>query len=83
MKTKETVETRLGRLLKILFKIAVMGLVMAGLILINKKYMNNADGSEKDGQNTSIERVVKPGFIIRNQGDNLPPCQLPNIIQKK
>ena len=58
----ETNFIRFIRLLKILFKIAIMGLVMTGLILINKKYMSNADGSEKDGQNTSIERVVKPGF---------------------
>jgi hypothetical protein len=32
----------------VLIKIAIMGLVMTGLILINKKYMSNADGSEKE-----------------------------------
>ncbi len=58
------------RLLIVLIKIAIMGLVMTGIILINKKYMSNADGSEKDGQNTSIERIVKPGFIIYNQEGN-------------
>ncbi len=42
-------ETRLVKLLKILIKIGIMGLVMTGLILINKKYMSNADGSEKEG----------------------------------
>ncbi len=36
------------RLLMVLIKIAIMGLVMAGLILINRKYMSNADGSEKE-----------------------------------
>lgn len=65
------------RLLMVLIKIAIMGLVMTGLILINIKYMSNADGSERDCQNTSIERVVEPGFIIRNQEDNLPPYQHP------
>ncbi len=38
----ETVETRLIKLLKILIKIAIMGLVMTGLILINK-YISNVD----------------------------------------
>ena len=53
---------RAVKLMKILIKIAIMGLVMTGLILINIKYMSNADGSEKDGQNISIERVVRPGI---------------------
>jgi hypothetical protein len=38
------------RLLMVLIKIAIMGLVMTGLILINIKYMSNADGSEKEGR---------------------------------
>jgi hypothetical protein len=54
--------TRITKLMKILIKIAIMGLIMTGIILISKKYMNDADGSEKDGQRTLIERVVKPGF---------------------
>jgi len=33
--------TRFIKLLKILIKIAIMGLVMAGIILINEKYMMN------------------------------------------
>ena len=37
-------ETRFIESLKTLFKIGMMGLIMAGLILFNKKYMNN--GSE-------------------------------------
>lgn len=71
------IRIRAVRLMKILIKIAIMGLVMTGLILINKKYMSNADGSERDGQNTSIERVVEPGLIIRNQEENLPPYPHP------
>ena len=51
--------TRAGKLMWILIKIAIMGLIMTGIILINKKYMSSADGSEKDGQKTSIERVIK------------------------
>ena len=65
----ETVETRLVRLLKILIKIGIMGLVMTSLILINK-YINNANGSEKEVRKTSLERVVKPGIIIYNQKGN-------------
>ena len=65
----ETVETRLVRLLKILIKIGIMGLVMTSLILINK-YINNANGSEKEVRKTSLERVVKPGIIIYNQEGN-------------
>ena len=50
--------TRFIKLLKILIKIAIMGLVMAGLILVNEKYMSNADGSEKEGRKTSLVREV-------------------------
>jgi len=50
--------TRIGKLMWILVKIAIMGLIMTGIILINKKYMSDADGSEKVGQKTSIERVI-------------------------
>ena len=59
--------TRFIKLLKILIKIAIMGLVMAGIILVNEKYMSNADGSEKEGRKTSLERVVKPYTTIYNQ----------------
>jgi hypothetical protein len=58
--------TRFIKLLKILIKIGIMGLVMTGLILINK-YISNADGSEKEGLKTSLERVVKPYSTIYNQ----------------
>jgi hypothetical protein len=58
--------TRFVKLLKILIKIGIMGLVMTGLILINK-YISNANGSEKEGRKPSLERVVKPGIIIYNQ----------------
>ena len=54
--------TRIGKLMWILIKISIMGLIMTGIILINKKYMSNAYGSEKEGQKTLIERVVKPEF---------------------
>ncbi len=60
-------ENRIIKLMKILFKIAIMGLIIAGIILINKKYMNNAEGSEKDSQKTSIERVVEPGFNMQTR----------------
>ncbi len=65
--------TRFIKLLKILIKIAIMGLVMAGIILVNEKYMSNADGSEKEGRKTSLERVVKPGITICNQEENWSP----------
>ncbi len=42
--------TRFIKLLKILIKVGIMFLVMTGLILINKKYMSNADGSEREGR---------------------------------
>ena len=54
--------TRAGKLMWILIKIAIMGLVMTGIILINRKYMSSAEGSEKNGQNTSIERLVDFNF---------------------
>lgn len=56
--------TRIVKLLKILIKISVMLLVMTGLILINKKYMSNADGSEKKGQKTSLEEVTEQRFTM-------------------
>ena len=62
--------TRFIKLLKILIKIAIMGLVMAGIILVNEKYMSNADGSEKEGRKTSLVREVKPCFTICNQEGN-------------
>ena len=58
--------TRFIKLLKILIKIGIMMLVMTGLILINK-YISDANGSEKEGQKTSIERVINLGVIICNQ----------------
>ena len=57
-------QTRIIKLTKILFKIAIMGLIMTGIILINKKYMSDAEGSEKEGQKISIERVEKPLFNL-------------------
>ncbi len=39
--------TRIGKLMRILIKIAIMGLIITGIIIINKKYMSDADGSEK------------------------------------
>jgi hypothetical protein len=56
--------TRIGKLMWILIKIAIMGLIMTGIILINRKYMSDAEGSEKDGQKTSIERAVESEFNI-------------------
>ncbi len=58
--------TRIGKLMWILIKIAIMGLVMAGIILINRKYMSDAEGSEKGSQKTSIERAVESGFNIES-----------------
>lgn len=57
--------TRIGKLMWILIKIAIMGLIMAGIILINKKYMSDAEGSEKGSQKTSIERVIKSGSDMK------------------
>ncbi len=37
--------TRAGKLMWILIKIAIMGLIMTGIILINRKYMSDAEGS--------------------------------------
>jgi hypothetical protein len=54
--------TRAGKLMWILIKIAIMGLIMTGIILINRKYMSDAEGSEKNGQRVSIERLVDFNF---------------------
>jgi hypothetical protein len=54
--------TRAGKLMWILIKIAIMGLIMTGIILINRKYMSDAEGSEKDIQKMSIERVIQTEF---------------------
>ena len=54
--------TRIGKLMWILIKIAIMGLIMTGIILINRKYMSDAEGSEKNGQRVSIERLVDFNF---------------------
>ena len=55
-------QTRIIKLTKILFKIAIMGLIMTGIILINKKYMSDAEGSVKASQKTSIERMADYNF---------------------
>ena len=55
-------QTRINKLAIILIKIALMGLIMAGIILINRKYMSSAEGSEKDCHETSIEKVIESGF---------------------
>ena len=52
-------QTRINKLAIILIKIALMVLIMAGIILINRKYMSIAEGSEKSGQEISIEIVIK------------------------
>ena len=54
--------TRAGKLMWILIKIAIMGLIITGIILINRKYMSDAEGSEKDGQKASIERAIQTEF---------------------
>jgi hypothetical protein len=54
--------TRAGKLMWILIKIAIMGLIMTGIILINRKYMSDAEGSEKDGQKMSIEKAIQTEF---------------------
>ena len=54
--------TRAGKLMWILIKIAIMGLIMTGIILINRKYMSDAEGSEKNVQITSIERLADFNF---------------------
>ncbi len=63
--------TRIGKLAKILFKIAIMGLIMAGIILVNKKYMSDAEGSEKSVQKTSIEKKKKPNFKIESDANEI------------
>jgi len=55
-------QTRINKLAKILIKIAIMGLIIAGIILINKKYMSNAEGSERNDQKIPIERWVDFNF---------------------
>ncbi len=55
-------QTRINKLAKILIKIAIMGLIIAGIILINKKYMSDVEGCEESGQKISIERWVDFGF---------------------
>ena len=37
---------------------------MTGLILINRKYMSNADGCEKKGQITMLEKEVTTGHTV-------------------
>ncbi len=54
--------TRIEKLMWILIKISIMGLIMAGIILINKKQMSDAEGSVKDSQKTSIERMADYNF---------------------
>ncbi len=63
--------TRAGKLAVILFKIAIMGLIMAGIILINRKYMSDAEGSERNGQKTSIERVINLDSICKPGGNKI------------
>ncbi|MBT3878675.1 MAG: hypothetical protein HON76_08120 [Candidatus Scalindua sp.] len=63
-------QTRITKLTKILLKIAIMFLIMAGIILISKKYMNSAEGSEKDSQKISIERVITPGFNLETRWEH-------------
>ncbi len=54
--------TRIGKLAVILFKIAIMGLIMAGIILVNRKYMSSAEGGVKCSQKTSVERAADSNF---------------------
>ncbi len=54
--------TRIGKLMWILIKIAIMGLIMTGIILINRKYMSDAEGSVKGIQKTSIEKAADSNF---------------------
>ncbi len=56
--------TRIVKLLKILIKIGIMLLIMTGLVLFNR-YISNANGSEKEGQKTSLGKMTKPKFIIQ------------------
>ncbi len=63
-KKKETKGTRFKRLLKMLIKVSIMFIVMTGLILINKKFLNNADGYEKNGQIKSLEIVEATGSNV-------------------
>ncbi len=52
--------TRIEKLMWILFKIAIMGLIMTGIILINKKFMSDVEGSEK---RVSKNITCHSGFI--------------------
>ncbi len=63
MGTESTTGIRFIKLLKILIKIGIMFLIMTGLILINRKYMSNAEGCEKKVRMMSVERVVAMGSI--------------------
>ncbi len=57
-------QTRINKLTIILIKIALMGLIMTGIILINKKYMSSAEGNERSSQQISTE-------ILTTSEDNL------------
>ncbi len=59
--------TRIGKLMWILIKIAIMGLIMAGIILINRKYMSDAEGSEK---RVSKNITCHSGFISKSYNSN-------------
>ncbi len=58
-------QTRINKLAIILIKIALMVLIMAGIILINRKYMIDAEESGKSSQKTSIEKVIKPELEMK------------------
>ncbi len=60
----QTTGTRFIKLVKILIKIGIMFLVMTGLILINKKYLSNADGCEKKNQIKTLEIAGTTGSAI-------------------
>jgi len=60
--------TRFVKLLKILIKIGIMGLVMTGLILINK-YISNANGSERRRPENVVRESGKTVFhYIQSRG---------------
>ncbi len=56
---------RIEKLTKILVKIAVMGLIMAGIILINKRYMSSAEGSEKREAKKQVRCLDSPSEAAR------------------
>lgn len=60
--------TRIVKLLRILIKISIMLLIMTGLVLFNR-YISNANGSEKEGQKTSLEKEAKTRSILCSQED--------------